>query len=84
MDFHSVVHKLENGSFEDRSFDTSGNTSECSNRTPSIESWENNSGKIFLPKIFFDTSKNSENFWVGPKVPKKKSQKSFPSFFFNF
>ena len=36
-----LVHKIEN--FEDRSFDTT--TSECSNRTPSIESWENNSGK---------------------------------------
>ena len=41
MDFSSVNTKLE---YEER-FDTSGNTSESSNRTPSIESWEYSTGK---------------------------------------
>ena len=44
MDFSAVVHKIENTAFDTR-FDNSGNNSECSNRTPSIESWENTSGK---------------------------------------
>ena len=47
MDFGAVVHKIENTAFDTR-FDNSGNNSECSNRTPSIESWENASGKISL------------------------------------
>ena len=47
MDFGAVVHKIENTAFDTR-FDNSGNNSECSNRTPSIESWENASGKILF------------------------------------
>ena len=47
MDFGAVVHKIENTAFDTR-FDNSGNNSECSNRTPSIESWENASGKISI------------------------------------
>ena len=35
------VAKIEN--YDDR-FDTSGNTSESSNRTPSIESWDYSNG----------------------------------------
>ena len=45
MDFGAVVHKIENTAFDTR-FDNSGNNSECSNRTPSIESWENASGNF--------------------------------------
>ena len=44
MEFGSVTQKLE---YEER-FDTSGNTSESSNRTPSIESWEYSTGKFDL------------------------------------
>ena len=41
MEFGSVTQKLE---YEER-FDTSGSTSESSNRTPSIESWEYGTGR---------------------------------------
>ena len=44
MEFGSVTQKIE---YEER-FDTSGNTSESSNRTPSIESWEYSTGKFDL------------------------------------
>ena len=58
MDFGAVVHKIENTAFDTR-FDNSGNNSECSNRTPSIESWENASGKISIYTIkFFATPSN--------------------------
>ena len=64
MDFGAVVHKIENTAFDTR-FDNSGNNSECSNRTPSIESWENASGKISL--LIFKQS-YLRNFWLVERV----------------
>ena len=55
MEFGSVTQKLE---YEER-FDTSGNTSESSNRTPSIESWEYGTGKSSLLYFFTDLNNHS-------------------------